>query len=806
MATVGLAAGIAANAVAAQQNASFNQQDEVPPTVATGSQASAPIVYAQNPATIQFFWSGQDNELPNLPYEEAGPVLPAPQLWPTPPVQAFTDDETWPTPIPFEEGTGVYPSPSLWLTWGSAFGDTDTLPNLPYEEAGPVLPAPQQWATPPTGALSDDGIAPAPPSIVDDDVGGFRVVVGPSQWLGTSFAQANSGAPAPLGLDEGEWQSGVAPSLWPLPPAQAFTDDEITPAPPVPLQVEEGEWWNWVAPTLWPTPPVQARTDDETWILNVIPLHVAETYWQNQVPPALWPLPPVQAMGEADERPTPAPPLQVEYEPFQNPVPAALWATPFLGAFAATDDRVPPPATIQADDDVGGFRVVVERPWLASRFINPSYGIDNSGAPHYWSETDSPVVPAPQLWPAPPVQAFVDDEAWPTPPAPVATDQDYWFAPATPDWSMVVGLWWDDGTGIQTGIDDSDGWQAPIIWAAPVNGPIVWPPDEYPTPPVTVSLDEGAWVGGLAPAIWAPAVASFADDEVLPPTAAPLGVDEDFAPPTSQIDWAWVTSIWWDEGTAVQVAPVEPEPVVVGPAPVVWSNYWPVTWADEVIANAPTPLGVEDQPWTNWVAPGLWPTPPVQAKTYPDEWPQTVGLDEFPWQNPVAPSLWPTPPVTAFQADNERPTPPAPLFTDEGEWVSWVAPQLAAPPIRLLAWFNDDWPTPPPPLSSGEDTWTAPPLLATYWTYAGPWPLWTADDVWPSPPAVIPINWIRLDGLAMRFPGLLGASLTVVMEGSLGGVTMTWPDLLDLLRRSPEITGIRFGPSALDGVTLYHGD
>jgi len=243
--------------------------------------------------------------------EEAGPVLPPARLWPVPPVPILTaDDEvvTPPTALQVDDEPGIPLGRTEWETVVSLWWDSSGPIEHAREDegvAGP-LPAPHLWSTPPAFILwptDEVGTPPAPLQVDQDD---WRNPVAPSLWptppvgLVPNVPDEWPTPPAPpLTPDDDSWEVlGVPPEAPANRPLYLYPQEEAI-TPPVPLGIEEGVWQSLVAPQLWPTPSIGlVSLEGDEWPTPppVVPLQVDQDGWRNPVAPVLWWVPPTMAI------------------------------------------------------------------------------------------------------------------------------------------------------------------------------------------------------------------------------------------------------------------------------------------------------------------------------------------------------------------------------------------------------------------------------------------------------------------------------------------------------------------------------
>lgn len=475
----------------------FSADDDMP-SVARDDDYVVPMLVQPSQRAVYLSWGAEDDlaSVATPVVEDDGWFAPAPWATSTTPRLPVLIDEEWvaPAAAPIVEDDGYLPivrqplPPQLWLF------SSDTAPSAalgPYLDDGVWL-APLPWASGPLPAvwLATDDLPTTSTTVVEDE--GYQPpspqpVASPARliWI------ADDEIPAPLHVEDSEWQVALSWAVSPIP--RAVTVDEEWVAPPGAPIVDEEPY----------LPPIFAPVDNRG-----IP------HWGY----------------EQQEEWVPQPPPIVEDEPF---VPFVRQLCPprihVISAPAAPALAIPP--TGQPDED-----------YYQSLVLPPPDPITLFGPWSFASGDDTSQMPdeecwrGPIIWPVPqPALSWRDDDMPSVPVVPLGVDELHWQVPVGKPFPAPQQLPWveDDIPSlpqVPLGVDD-DSFVAALLQPLPVTlfgpwsyaademgsaleedlfwtpGPLPTPrawarlvieqPDEWPSPPVPLRVEDDCWITAL---------------------------------------------------------------------------------------------------------------------------------------------------------------------------------------------------------------------------------------------------------------------------------------------------------------------
>lgn len=386
-------------------------------------------------------------------------------------------------------------------------------------------------------ATEDDAYLPLVQQPLPPQLRLFVSDPGPSVGLTPCFDEGEWRAPPP-------WTFGLPPSVWlatddlPITPATVVEDDGYQPpspqpAPtarlvwnaddetPAPLRVEDNEW---LAPTPWATSmprlPVLVHED---WVAPAVVSVVEDDGYLPVIQQPLFRLSLVVG-GPAPAVAVPTGPPD-EYHHWAQLLPRPE-TTVLFGpwSYSAAEDI----GFVPVDDDLW-LPIHTAAAWKA-RWLPPTLYDGDAMV--------QPVVATEEHWQAPvpwPLAfnrlVLVEPDEVPTTAAPLGVDEDSFIvSPTLPPFTVLFGPWSyavSEDTGFLA--PDDDLWLPRVVW--PTAKPsLVWLDDEIICRPI--ALDEGQWIAPpLPPRAWARVVIEQPDEWPTPPP--PLQVEDD----------CWVTGL-----------------------------------------------------------------------------------------------------------------------------------------------------------------------------------------------------------------------------------------------------------------------
>lgn len=384
---------------------------------------------------------------------------------------------------PLVEDEGYLPAvrqplpPRLWLF------SSDTAPSAalgPYLDDGVWL-APQPWTFAPLPTVwlaTEEWVAPAAGSIVDDDA-----------WVPSVVVQINS------------------------PRVLLVQPDEI----PFPLTVDEEQPWLLQRP--WPTvqPSPVAFADDDFKFTAPSPIVEDEGYLPVVRQPSTKLSLVVGGMAPAAAAPAAGTPDEYHHwaQLLPRPEPTTLFGP---WSYAVAEDT----GFVAIDDDL--FPLLhITTVWKTSLLRQTLYDDDvvvqtGVATEEHWQ--------APGPWPLVPNRlVLVEPDEIPTAAAPLAIDEDsFVVSPTLPPLTVLFGPW-SYAVSEDTGFlpPDDDLWLPRVVWPE-AKPSFVWLDDEIICRPT--ALDEGQWFPPpLPPRAWARVVIEQPDEWPTPPP--PLQVEDD---------------------------------------------------------------------------------------------------------------------------------------------------------------------------------------------------------------------------------------------------------------------------------------